>query len=172
MSIMTFVTGGARSGKSRYAQELAESLSQQPLYLATSNEDEADFNDRVARHQKDRGEQWSLIEEPIYLNKINLEKYDVVLLDCVTLWLSNVFSECEFDLDKSFYKAKTIWQGIEKPKLNLIVVSNEIGMGVHPHESISRKFVDLQGWVNQYIATRADKAVLMASGLPLVLKDN
>ena len=171
MSIVTFVTGGQRSGKSRYAQEIAEAQSTHPLFLATSNEDEADFNARVARHKKDRGAHWSLIEEPIYLNNLHLEKYEVVLLDCVTLWLSNIFSDCDFDLDESFNKAKNIWQEMENPKDNLIVVSNEIGMGLHPHDAVSRKFVDLQGWVNQYIATRADKAVLMASGLPLVLKD-
>lgn len=170
MSITTFVTGGQRSGKSSFAQLMAESQSTQPLYLATSNEDEKDFNARVARHKKDRGEQWLLIEEPIYIDKVDLTQYDVVLLDCITLWLNNIFSACEFDVEKSFKLATDTWGNLIHPTKNLIVVSNEIGMGLHAHDSVSRKFVDLQGWVNQFIAKKSDQAFLLASGLPITLK--
>jgi adenosylcobinamide kinase/adenosylcobinamide-phosphate guanylyltransferase len=170
MSKLIFITGGQRSGKSSYGQKLAESLSKSPVYLATSNEDEVEFNSRIALHQQDRGEQWRLIEEPINLDKPDFSDDDVVLLDCVTLWLSNVFHKHEYDLDRSFTYAKKTFSNMSRPSKALIVVSNEIGMGLHAQDSVSRRFVDLQGWTNQFIAMQAQQAVLMVSGLPLFLK--
>lgn len=171
MTELVFITGGQRSGKSRYAQNLAESLSPNPMYLATSNEDETEFNARVARHQADRSDAWGLIEEPENLHTLALNHHDVVLLDCVTLWLSNIFTRNDYELDRAWSTAQTVFAGITYPKKSLIVVSNEIGLGTHAHDAVSRRFVDLQGWTNQMIARRADRAVLMVSGLPLELKD-
>lgn len=93
-----------------------------------------------------------------------------MVIDCVTLWLTNYFTDTESDVQKSLQLAKEEFDKLQQIDSNIIVISNEIGMGLHATSSIGRKFVELQGWMNQYIAQRADKATFMVSGLPLHLK--
>lgn len=169
MATITFITGGQRSGKSSMAQRLAEENSKAPVYLATARIWDEDFNDRVKRHQSDRGEQWKTIEEQIQLSKHNLNG-KVVLLDCITLWLTNIFSENKTDVDASLAMAKEEWTKFTNQDMSLFVVSNELGMGVHPENEMARKFADLQGWMNQYIAQNANEVILMVSGIPVKIK--
>lgn len=169
MKEIIFVTGGQRSGKSRYAQNLAESLSDKPVYLATARRWDEDFENRIRRHQADRGEQWQTIEKDKEISSLDLSG-KTVLLDCITLWLTNIFHDNGYDLNKSVEEAKAEWSKFVDQDFQLIVVSNEIGMCLHAPDEVSRHFTDLQGWINQHIATHADKVVAMISGIPLQLK--
>ena len=169
MKHITFITGGQRSGKSSYAQKLAESQSENPIYLATARKWDRDFEKRIERHQNDRNDKWQTIEEEKELGKLKLEG-KIVVLDCITLWLTNIFHDFEFDVEISLDYAKNEWQQFVNQNFKLIIVSNELGMGVHPEHEVARKFADLQGWMNQYIAKLADETFLMVSGLPLKVK--
>lgn len=169
MKEIIFVTGGQRSGKSRYAQSLGESMSDKPVYLATARRWDEDFENRIRRHQADRGEQWETIEKDKEISSLDLSG-KTVLLDCITLWLTNIFHDNGYDLNKSVEEAKAEWSKFADQDFRLIVVSNEIGMCLHAPDEVSRHFTDLQGWVNQHIATHADKVVAMISGIPLQLK--
>ena len=169
MAQITFITGGARSGKSRYAQKLAESIDAHPVYLATARVWDDDFRDRIQRHQMDRGEHWINIEQEKEISACDVNG-KTVLLDCITLWLTNFFHDNHFDLDRSLEEAKAEWTRFVQKDMNLIVVSNELGMGIHPIEESARKFADLQGWINQFIAQQADEVILMISGIPVKIK--
>ncbi len=169
MSEIIFITGGQRSGKSSFAQLLAEEKSQSPVYLATARIWDEDFKLRVERHKSDRGKNWQTIEEEFQLSKHDFSG-KTVLLDCITLWLTNIFYDTKNDVDKSLEIAKNEWDIFIQQNFTLIVVSNELGMGVHPLNEVARKFADLQGWMNQYIAKSADKVFLMVSGIPLNIK--
>lgn len=164
-----YITGGERSGKSSFAQKQALNLSESPVYLATAHIWDDDFRDRVERHKADRDSRWTTVEE-----EINLSQHDftgkVVLLDCITLWLTNIYSKNDYDTNLSLMFAKEEWQRLIQQSFTLIVVSNEIGMGGHASGEAQRKFTSLQGWMNQHIAQQAHKAFLMVSGLPLTLK--
>lgn len=164
-----FITGGARSGKSRYAQELALQWSPQPVYIATARAWDDNFRERIKRHREDRDERWTSIEEEKYISKLALTN-KVVVIDCITLWLTNFFVDYKNDIDKCLSACKEEIDEWQKMNNEFIVVSNEIGMGVHAATEIGRQFTDLQGWINQYIALRSSGAVLMVSGLPLTLK--
>ncbi|MDP2335398.1 MAG: bifunctional adenosylcobinamide kinase/adenosylcobinamide-phosphate guanylyltransferase [Bacteroidota bacterium] len=169
MAQITFITGGARSGKSSFAQKMAESYSKNPVYLATARVWDADFRQRIERHQNDRGPHWTTIEQEKELSACEVDG-KTVLLDCITLWLTNIFFDNQFDADRSLEEAKTEWNRFVQKEMNLIVVSNELGMGVHPVEESARKFADLQGWMNQYIAQQASEVILMISGIPVKIK--
>jgi len=171
MAQITFITGGARSGKSSFAQQMAESASPNPVYLATARVWDEDFRLRIERHQSDRGPHWINIEEEKQLSDCEVEG-QTVLLDCITLWLTNIFFDNQFDMDRSLEEAKAEWNRFVQKEMNLIVVSNELGMGVHPIEESARKFADLQGWMNQYIAQQASQVFLMISGIPVKIKSS
>lgn len=163
------ITGGQRSGKSSFAQKMAEDLSPSPVYLATSRIWDEEFKQRVKRHQSDRGDHWSTIEEEKRLSKHDLTGKTVVL-DCITLWLTNIFHDNRYDVEPSLIEAKNEWELLCKQDFYLIVVSNEIGMGIIPENEASRKFSDLQGWMNQHIASTAQNVFLMISGIPHQIK--
>ena len=169
MRHLTFITGGQRSGKSSFAQKLAEKATDCPVYLATARIWDEDFEKRIIRHKSDRGKQWQTIEEEKELGKLKLEGKTVVL-DCITLWLTNISHDFNFDIEMSLDYAKGQWQQFINQDFNLIIVSNELGMGVHPEHEVARKFADLQGWMNQFIAISTDEAYLMVSGIPLKIK--
>ncbi|MFR9648954.1 MAG: bifunctional adenosylcobinamide kinase/adenosylcobinamide-phosphate guanylyltransferase [Rikenellaceae bacterium] len=169
MAKVIYVTGGQRSGKSAYAQAKAESLSSSPIYLATARCWDDEFRGRIRRHQADRGECWQTIEENMDISKHNLENR-VVMMDCVTLWLTNIYMHFEMDAEQSLEWAKGEWRRFTEQDCTIIVVSNEIGMGVVASEASTRAFVDMQGWMNQFIAERADEAYALFSGMPLKLK--
>jgi len=164
------ITGGERSGKSGYAENLAKELAENPMYVATARKWDDDFQKRVDRHQKDRDERWVNIEKEKHLSEIDFSG-KVAVIDCVTLWLTNFFVDTKNDIALSLEQAKAEIDAIAQQKdTKIIIVTNEIGMGVHAETHIGRKFVELQGWMNQYIAKNADTVVLMVSGIPLKIK--
>ncbi|UTN04396.1 bifunctional adenosylcobinamide kinase/adenosylcobinamide-phosphate guanylyltransferase [Flavobacterium bizetiae] len=164
------ITGGERSGKSSYAQNLALQLSNSPIYVATARKWDADFQNRIDRHQQERDERWTNIEEEKYLSKIDFTG-KVALIDCVTLWLTNFFTDHQYDVNLSLEEAKKEFLSIaNQENATLIIVTNEIGMGVHAETHIGRKFTELQGWMNQFLASNADEVVLMVSGIPVKIK--
>ncbi|QZT37981.1 bifunctional adenosylcobinamide kinase/adenosylcobinamide-phosphate guanylyltransferase [Halosquirtibacter xylanolyticus] len=169
MATVHFITGGQRSGKSSYAQELALSLCSNPVYLATSRIWDEGHRDRILRHQRDRGSEWTNIEEEKELSKHDLTGR-VVLVDCVTLWLTNFFFDLKSDVDASLEAAQLEFDRFIDQDATLIIVSNEIGLGGHPTNEIQMKFTDLQGWMNQYIAKKSDQVTMMVSGIPMKVK--
>ncbi|MCF2487555.1 bifunctional adenosylcobinamide kinase/adenosylcobinamide-phosphate guanylyltransferase [Dyadobacter sp. CY347] len=167
--MIIYISGGVRSGKSRYAQEMALRLSENPIYVATAKIWDDDFAQRVQLHRDDRGPEWSLFEQELDLHLLPLENR-VAVIDCVTLWLTNLWMEHEQNMEQTLTAFKSEIDALYKINAQLIIISNEIGMGVHPETELGRKFADLQGWANQYVASRADQAIFMVSGLPLQLK--
>lgn len=167
--MMYYISGGERSGKSSYAQELAESLSETPYYLATSRIWDADFKKRVDRHISDRDERWTTIEEEKNISSV-IPKNSTVVIDCVTLWLTNFYVDTKNDVQESLALAKKEIDKLVEIDATIIIISNEIGMGLHAQTEVGRNFTELQGWVNQYIAKKSDEATFMVSGLPLKLK--
>ena len=166
---LIFITGGARSGKSRYAQQLALELSNQPVYVATARHWDDDFEKRIERHRAERDERWTSIEEEKYISRLALNG-KVVVMDCVTLWLTNFFTDNKYDIDTSLEQCKVEIDKLDTASNTFIIISNEIGMGTHAETKIGRKFTDLQGWMNQYIAQKANKVIFMVSGIPVVIK--
>jgi adenosylcobinamide kinase/adenosylcobinamide-phosphate guanylyltransferase len=179
-----FILGGARSGKSRLAENIAKQAEKEGLtvcYLATAQAHDEEMNQRIIQHQGDRPQHWALLESPLYLVeaiKEALQKSDCVLIDCLTLWLSNCLCHENSDFydqqktkfieflnqfinDKSRYKSK-----------KLIFVSNEVGHGIVPMGELSRQFVDQAGWLHQDIAQLAHQVDFVMAGLPLTLKSD
>jgi len=167
--MIIFITGGVRSGKSSYAQSRAKELSDNPVYVATARHWDDDFEKRIKRHQQDRGPEWTSYEVEKQVSKLPLSE-KVVLIDCVTLWLTNFFVDHKQDIDKVLAEFKKEIDQLEEMKATFIIVSNEIGMGVHAETEAGRKFVDVHGWANQYVGGKADEVYLMVSGIPLKIK--
>jgi adenosylcobinamide kinase/adenosylcobinamide-phosphate guanylyltransferase len=169
MKKVIMVTGGERSGKSSYAQKLALELSPNPVYLATSRIWDEEFSQRVIRHQQERGDEWSNIEEEKELSRHQLGGR-VIVIDCVTLWCTNWFYDLNSDVDKCLSEMKSEFNLFTSQDAVFIFVTNEIGMGGTSENELQRNFVNLQGWINQYIAAQADEVFLMVSGIPLKIK--
>lgn len=163
------ITGGQRSGKSSYAQKLALSLSENPIYLATSRIWDDEHRQRIDRHKKDRGIEWTNIEDEKFLSTHQF-KNRVVLVDCVTLWATNFFFDNNSDVDLSLSMMKDEFDKLIQQEALFIFVTNEIGLGGTPDNKVQRLFTDLQGWINQYIASHADQVYLMVSGIPMKVK--
>jgi adenosylcobinamide kinase/adenosylcobinamide-phosphate guanylyltransferase len=164
------VTGGERSGKSSYAQEIATELSATPMYVATARKWDGDFQKRIDRHQQERDERWINIENEKYLSEIDFSG-KVAVVDCVTLWLTNFFVDTKNDVALCLEQAKAEFDSIvSQENGTILIITNEIGMGVHAETHIGRKFTELQGWMNQYLAKKADVVVLMVSGIPVKIK--
>lgn len=165
--MITLVLGGTRSGKSRYAQQLARQLSERPLYVATSRPWDADHQARIARHQRERGPEWRTVECEIELDALPLDG-EVAVIDCVTLWLTNLFSDA--DVERCLARARAIIDRLTERRAQLFLVSNELGQSLHAPTEIGRKFVDLQGLVNQHIAARAQNVAWMVAGIASYVK--
>ncbi len=163
------VTGGQRSGKSGFAQRLALSLSETPVYLATSRIWDEEYRKRIERHQRERGPQWTNIEEEKQLSLHRLEGR-VVVIDCLTLWATNFFFDNESEVEKSLEELKKEFDRFTDQDATFIFVTNEIGMGGIAENTIQRRFSDLQGWMNQYVAGKADEVVLLVAGIPVRVK--
>jgi len=164
-----YISGGQRSGKSKHAQRIALEKSARPIYLATSRVWDEGHRDRILRHKADRSDHWKTVEEEKFLSSHDFTG-KTVLLDCVTLWLTNFFFDLDSDIEQCLAVAKDEFAKLVEQDFTLIAVSNEIGMGGHPSNELQMKFTDLQGWMNQYIASLADEAVLMVSGIPVKIK--
>ena len=168
MKKIIMITGGARSGKSQYAEQLARSLSSQPVYVATAHIWDEEFRQRVKIHQQRRGPEWTNIEEEKFLSRHDLTGR-VALIDCVTLWCTNFFFELH-DVAAALEALKAEFDRLTAQEATLIFVTNEIGMGGTSDNALQRQFTDLQGWMNQYVAEKADEVVLMVSGIPVKVK--
>ena len=169
MKHIILITGGQCSGKSKKAEELALSLSENPVYMATAHIWDEEFQERVRKHQERRGPQWTNIEEERNLSLHDM-KGRVVVIDCVTFWLTNFFFANDSDVDKSLEEAKAEFDKFTTPDATYIFVTNEIGLGGVSENAVQRKFSDLQGWMNQYIAEKADEVILMVSGIEMKIK--
>lgn len=169
MKQIILITGGERSGKSLYAENRALTLSDNPIYLATARVLDEEFKERVRIHQERRKKNWENVEEAKYLSNHDVTGR-VVLVDCVTLWCTNFFCDHDSDTHKAFELIKKEFDNFTKQDATFIFVTNEIGMGGISSNEIQRRFTDLQGWVNQYIASRADEVMLMVSGIPVKIK--
>lgn len=167
--MIIYLSGGARSGKSRFAQEMALKLSPTPVYVATAKIWDEDFKQRVKRHQQERGPEWTNFEAYRDIYKLPIENR-IVVIDCVTLWLTNYWMDYNMDIEKVLEDFRNEIDRMAELAGTFIIISNEIGMGVHADTEVGRKFTDLQGWANQYVAAKADEAIFMVSGLPLYLK--
>jgi len=168
------ITGGQRSGKSEEAERLALSLTDHPVYLATARVLDDDFAHRVTLHQQRRGPQWTSIEEPLWPSRHELTGR-VVLFDCLTLWLTNHLFTHDDNIDNKRIEqvladAKAEFERMTSQDATFIIVTNEIGLGGVSENSLQRKFTDLQGWMNQYVAQLADEVILMVSGIAVKIK--
>ena len=168
MKKVILITGGARSGKSRYAEELALSLSKNPVYVATAHVWDDEFRERVKKHQERRGSEWTNIEEERQLSRHDLTGR-VAVIDCITLWCTNFFFQMK-KVDTALEALRAEFDKFVAQDATFIFVTNEIGMGGVSENAVQRKFTDLQGWMNQYVANKADEVVLMVSGIPVKVK--
>lgn len=168
MKKVILITGGARSGKSRYAEELALSLSKNPVYVATAHVWDEEFRERVKKHQERRGPEWTNIEEEMLLSRHDLTGR-VAVIDCITLWCTNYFFKMQ-EVDTALEALKAEFDKFTANDATYIFVTNEIGMGGVSDNAVQRKFTDLQGWMNQYVASKADEVILMVSGIPVKVK--
>ncbi len=168
MQNLTLILGGASSGKSAYAERLTLATGLTPVYLATGQAKDGEMSDKIARHQARRGPEWQLIEAPLDLSKPlqSLTPDHVVLLDCLTLWLSN-HMEINRNIEE---KTTALLSAIRTSEATIIAVSNEIGLGLVPSSPLGRGFRDAQGLLNQRVAEAADTVTFIAAGLPLCLK--
>ena len=164
---LTLVLGGARSGKSRYAEDLIAALPAPWAYVATAQAGDAEMAKRIASHRRRRGPQWRTLEAPRDLAAaLQSCRALPVLLDCLTLWLSNLML-AEADIDGEIAQLETALAAMTAP---VVLVANEVGSGIVPEHALGRKFRDLQGVLNQRMAACADRVVLMVAGLPLAVK--
>ena len=171
---MIFVTGGCRSGKSRYALHYANQHFSKKLFMATCEALDEEMTRRIETHKKARGPEWQTIEEPIEIvRKIRESGRDVevILIDCLTLWLYNLLMKWDNDLEIIDETEKLI-ETIKQSPASFILVSNEVGMGIVPADALSRRYRDLLGTMNQRIAEALDTAIFMVSGIPIFLKGN
>jgi adenosylcobinamide kinase/adenosylcobinamide-phosphate guanylyltransferase len=175
---LILILGGARSGKSAFAQRLAQRKGQQILFVATAEADDQEMQERIKRHQANRPREWHTVEEPLHLERILTEntQYDLILIDCLSLWVSNLLCHQDEPLvnttKESTILATTsrLLDIYKQSQATLLLVSNEVGMGVVPPYPLGREFRDIQGQVNQLIASRADQVYLVVAGLAVALK--
>lgn len=177
---LILVTGGARSGKSSYAQQIAESLEKGVLFVATAEALDDEMRLRVQRHRETRPQEWLTREEPLYPSRAlhDLpEGISVVILDCLTLLVTNQmlrepdasYERLEKDL---IHELERFLEGTRVLNLTTLVVTNEVGMGIVPDNPLARNFRDLAGRANQMVANRSDQVFLMVAGIPLQLKSS
>ena len=168
---ITLVTGGCRSGKSRYAQSLAESLGESRVMLATAEARDDEMRDRIARHQADRGAGWRTIEAPIRIADHLDQPGEVVLVDCLTLWVSNLLCTDATDAEMEA-ASRALVEALRASSSPVVLVTNEVGLGIVPMNSLARRFRDQAGFLAQRVAEVADRVVLTVAGIPMIIKDS
>lgn len=171
---ITLILGGARSGKSRYAQELASGF-RRVAFIATAEALDDEMRQRIAHHREERPTGWSTVETPLALEDAILQcgvRSDAVLVDCLTLWVSNLMAAEDSDSGVIFARAAQLCEALRKVSASVILVSNEVGSGIVPENKAARLYRDLLGGVNQQVAASADKVVLLVAGYPLTVKDS
>jgi adenosylcobinamide kinase/adenosylcobinamide-phosphate guanylyltransferase len=178
MARIILVTGGCRSGKSVYAQRMAESFPGRRAYVATCQVEDEEMRQRVDKHRQAReATQWETIEEPVHLAKAlsRVRCYDVVLVDCLTLWVSNLMYQAaqqgaEVEEEQLAERCAEVLAACRSHPGTVVLVTNEVGLGVVPENRVARRFRDLVGRSNQVIAAAADRVTLMSCGIPICLK--
>ncbi len=169
---MIFITGGCRSGKSRYALNYANQHFSKKLFLATCEVLDEEMARRIENHKKVRGPEWQTMEEPVEIvDKIRKYGSDtgVILIDCLTLWLYNLLMRSDNNL-RVIDETEKLINIIKQSQASLILVSNEVGMGIVPADPLSRRYRDLLGTMNQRVAEALDTVIFMVSGIPIFLK--
>lgn len=172
MAKVTLVTGGARSGKSRFAESLAVQQGEPLLYIATAGFGDSEMKERITRHQERRGAAWQTIEEQYDLAGVLMghdDWFKATLVDCVTLWLTNLLLKYK-DKSAVLEEVRRTVSTFTSLKTPLVMVSNEVGLGIIPDNSLARVFCDLSGEANEILAAAADEVYVTFSGLPLKLK--
>jgi adenosylcobinamide kinase/adenosylcobinamide-phosphate guanylyltransferase len=168
-----FIIGGCRSGKSRYALETAEKLAgDKKVFIATCVPQDDEMKQRVARHQRERSQNWVTVEAPLDLPEAILQnnrKGDVILVDCLTLWVSNLLIEIG-DENKIEDTISQLIKALEKATCPIVLVSNEVGTGIVPENKLARQYRDIIGLVNQAVAKTASKVIWMVAGIPVTVK--
>lgn len=170
---VTLVLGGARSGKSRYAQELASAF-ERVVYIATAQRDDAEMRAKIAHHRRDRPSTWKTREVPTDLDGAVREEgaqADVLLIDCLTLYIANIMGRKSAGPSKVRDYIRLLCKAVREVEASVVMVSNEVGCGVVPPYRSGRDYRDFLGELNQQIAKVADRVVLMVAGLPLTVKD-
>lgn len=165
------VTGGARSGKSKYAELRAEELGGRRLYVATAEAKDEEMAQRIAEHKKRRGNDWATIEEPVELSSALLAQRgqtDCALVDCLTIWLSNLLLHRDSNFAED--RVEELVETLPRLDFHVVLVTNEVGWGIVPDNALARQFRDLAGWANQRIAATANEVVLTVAGIPIILK--
>ncbi len=173
MSKKILITGGCRSGKSRHALMLARDIPGDKLYVATAEALDSEMEERIAKHQREREAEWETHEEPTKLIQVfeQLENRNgVLVLDCLTLWISNLLGE-NLGSDSILAETKRLMDQCEQMHCQIIFVTNEVGAGIVPENKLARDFRDLVGGVNQLIAQRCDGVIHMVSGIPVTIKN-
>lgn len=192
--MINLVLGGARSGKSRFAEKIASKSKQSVFYIATATADDEEMTQRITQHQLDRPSDWSLIEEPLFLanklteltgsnknkafkkdkdvsNNKKASKDKVILVECMTLWLSNWLCQQSAESAEQWKSEKAAFiEAIMAIDSDVIIVSNEVGSGIVPLGKLSRDFADQAGWLNQELASVADRVWLVVAGCPILIK--
>ena len=166
---ITLVLGGARSGKSAYAETLAAESAERLVYIATAEAADAEMADRIADHRARRGPEWTTVEEPLELAAAIARADDpdtVILVDCLTLWLGNLMA-AERDVAAEIGR---LVECLDEVDAKVVLVASEVGLGIVPDNALARAFRDLHGTLNQVIAAAADRVVFVAAGLPMILK--
>lgn len=163
---LSLVTGGARSGKSAFAERLTRLGPAPHGYIATAEAWDDEMRDRITRHRTDRGDGWQTVEAPLDLPAALSQTRGTVLIDCATLWLTNHLL-ADHDLDA---ETARLLGALARHTAPVVIVSNEVGWGIVPENALARRFRDAQGRLNQRLAAKADLAVAVIAGLPLVLK--
>lgn len=178
MSEIILITGGARSGKSRHAQRLAESLSGKMLFVATCPVTDEEMGQRIERHRLDRQEAgWQTVEETVNLVQVlnNNSEYEVVLIDCLTLWINNLlFTDGANELSEEMVSSRVrkVVEACTARAGVVIMVTNEVGMGIVPENPLARRYRDLVGRCNQEVAAVADKVIMTTCGIPTIIKES
>ena len=171
---VTLVLGGARSGKSRWAQELA-GKAERVAYLATAQACDAEMTAKIRRHQEDRPQHWQTFEEPLELARVITDhsaEFDLLLVDCLTVFVSNLLYAAEADPASMEPRIERLLEALRTAPTSIVLVSNEVGSGVVPPYPLGRKYRDALGELNQRVAAIADNVVLLVAGVPLALKGN
>lgn len=167
----SFVIGGARSGKSAFALGLASGLPGRKVYIATAEALDPEMDERIRRHREERGAQWESIEEKMDLSERveSLGPGCVIVVDCLTLWITNLLTACLSD-GEILDAAGALAGACKESGSAVIVVSNEVGLGIVPENALARRFRDLSGAVNKEMASAAEEVWFLAAGLPLRMK--
>ena len=165
------ITGGARSGKSSYAEQRATELGPRRLYIATAEANDEEMRQRIEEHKRRRGNEWVTIEEPIELAEPLLAQRaqtDCGLVDCLTLWISNLL--LRYDVKYAQEKVKQFVETTRQLDFHVVLVTNEVGWGIVPDNPLARQFRDLSGWANQRLAAAANEVVLVVAGIPMIVE--